>query len=440
MAQTIATTSAAAASARDPRPGVEKKAVGEKRKVMRRDPEKRRRQNLQAQKRYRDRLRKRLDDLELLAASVVETRKLETATEAAQAVASSPSPTSIGASPPDLTPDDGASPDLISTPGVQAASTTPSNLFVPTPALIEKSNPMDLSLWDSETNIDPSYLTMTNYAHSGTGKDVWYNAYLDCTCPVRHVEVRTKNPVTFDSMEIVRIDAGMPSPNMNNLRIDLLCNFSAMWENCLQMGISEAILCEDDCLSFFYRPGATIDVRITNGDAKASESVVQTVKRIYKTLKPDLRPIKEQITVAHHPHIDIIPFPTLRSNLLKQSVAIDEDELFHDILNGLMCWGGAGTSRSDRNSGTGKASSGTPWDSRSWEAKPWFLRKYWSLLGGEDGELVRQSEWWRSLRGEDADIWLCGDGQPSAESLADFASMCVPKLYVAPYAVPLEAW
>ena len=67
----------------------------------------------------------------------------------------------------------------------------------------------------------------------------------------------------------------------------------------------------------------------------------------------------------------------------------------------LVCWGGAGIGQKDRNDSTGYASTGTPWDVRSWEAKVWFLKKYWTLLGGEDGELVRQSEWWRSTRGED---------------------------------------
>lgn len=76
---------------------------------------------------------------------------------------------------------------------------------------------------------------------------------------------------------------------------------------------------------------------------------------------------------------------------------------------GLICWGGAGVGKRDRNNNNSTArnhlSSGAPWDHRSWEAKPWFLRKYWVLLGGEEGELVRQSEWWRGVRGEEEDLW-----------------------------------
>ena len=85
---------------------------------------------------------------------------------------------------------------------------------------------------------------------------------------------------------------------------------------------------------------------------------------------------------------------------------IDEDEFLNDTLTGLVCWGGAGTVKRDPDNVTGHAATGTPWDMRSWEAKVWFLKKYWRLLGGEEGELVRQSEWWRSVRGEEARIDL----------------------------------
>jgi hypothetical protein len=130
-------------------------------------------------------------------------------------------------------------------------------------------------------------------------------------------------------------------------------------------------------------------------------ALVKTVQGTFKTLKPDLRPTIEQITVRHHPYIDILPFPMLRNNLITRQEEFDEDEFFHDILVGLVCWGGSGVGKKDRDTSTGYASTGTPWDVRSWEARAWFLKKYWSLLGGEDGELVRQSEWWRGIRGDD---------------------------------------
>lgn len=75
---------------------------------------------------------------------------------------------------------------------------------------------------------------------------------------------------------------------------------------------------------------------------------------------------------------------------------------FMELMTGLVCWGNAGVGQRDRaEDELGLASTGAPWDVRSWEAKDWFLEKYWNLLGGEVGELVRQTEWWRSIRGEE---------------------------------------
>ncbi|PSR84270.1 hypothetical protein BD289DRAFT_368854, partial [Coniella lustricola] len=199
----------------------------------------------------------------------------------------------------------------------------------------------------------------------------------------------------------------LPDPWASNIRLEVVCTIAAMWTNCLQVGISQPMFCDDDSISPFYRAPPS-----AGADQQAEESRVRTVQSIFKTLKPDLRPIKEQITHMHHPVVDCLPFPSLRRNVLVGTAAavFDEDEMCEDLLDGLICWGragGSGVSRRDLNAATGHAPShaGAPWDSRSWQAKPWFLRKYWALLGGEDGELVRQSEWWRSVRGEEEDIW-----------------------------------
>lgn len=264
---------------------------------------------------------------------------------------------------------------------------------------------MSLSLWDPAIFIDPSYLLLDK-ASKVPDEGYWYTSYVDCGCPVRHVEIRSRKPGTLDTVQLFTIGESTMSadPYANSLRVEMHCTVDAIWKNCLHLGVSELVFCQDDSLSPFYRPGAGRNA-ITDSGHEASDAVVRTVQSIFKTLKPDLRPTKEQITIPHHPCVDIVPFPTLRNNLLKGVVFVDEDDLFHDMLQGLICWGGAGISKKERNGATGKASSGTPWDSRSWEGKPWFLRKYWTLLGGEDSELVRQSEWWRELRDEEEDIW-----------------------------------
>lgn len=188
-------------------------------------------------------------------------------------------------------------------------------------------------------------------------------------------------------------------PYTNNLRLDTICTLSALVDLGLHVGLTEELLCAEESLSPFYRLSIT---DYSDNDATCQQnSMINTVQQIFRTLKPDLRPNREQITIKHHPQIDILPFPTLRKNFIMHQDRIDEDEFFQDVLSGLVCWGGAGpTGKRDREENTGYISSGTPWDVRSWEAKEWFLRKYWGILGGEEGELVRQSEWWRGIRGD----------------------------------------
>jgi hypothetical protein len=177
-----------------------------------------------------------------------------------------------------------------------------------------------------------------------------------------------------------------------------MCTITALWAVGNHVGIDEEVLCADESLSPFFRSSTDSDDALTNAN------MVRAIQGTFKNLKPDMRPTKEQITMNHHPYVDILPCRTLRKNLIIQQGDFDEDEFFHDTLSGLVCWGGSGIGKRDRNLSTGYASSGTPWDIRSWEARVWFLKKYWNLLGGDDGELVRQSEWWRNIRGDDTNI------------------------------------
>jgi hypothetical protein len=74
---------------------------------------------------------------------------------------------------------------------------------------------------------------------------------------------------------------------------------------------------------------------------------------------------------------------------------IDEDELCLDLLNdGLICWG------SSIGGGNKAIGSGAPWDPRSWEAQSWFMKKWWIVIGGVEGEIYKQTEWWCELRGD----------------------------------------
>lgn len=304
--------------------------------------------------------------------------------------------------------------------------------MVPDTAATAVEDPSTKSpLWDSATSIDPCFLTMTNYGRQNTQHELRTTSYIDCGCSVRHVEVRTMAVDGYEiGAELLRVGETkvFSDPYLNHIRVDAICTMTAMWENCLQLGVSEWVLCDETSQSSFYRPGShstnsTNLISATNGKSEAVDGVVRTVQSIWKSVKPDLRPIKEQVTIPHHPCLDIFPFPTFRRNALKGAVLLDEDEFFLDATNGIICWGGAGVGKGDQKSGTGKASTGTPWDHRSWEAKPWFLRKYWVLLGGEEGELVRQSEWWRGTRGEEEDIWSSEALRESPDPPRDYSEL-----------------
>ncbi|KUI58051.1 hypothetical protein VP1G_05394 [Cytospora mali] len=374
------------------------KSSGEKRKPVRRDPEKRRQQNIQAQKKYREKLRKRLDNLEALAASVANSRATGVPVTTPDAVPTTASTDQQGSSGCAEQQDscrflytnpsmfDSGSSDMV-------LSNIDMNQHAQTPAL-------DIFRWDSNTYIDPSHLILDKY--TGDVSPCWETGYIDCGCPIQHVRGRMSGPVGSKCYEIISIGPNFFSadPCMNSLRMERMCYIDAMWSNCLQIGISLETFCGEGSSSPFPRP-------IIRGiDDSANDKMVHTVQSIFKTLKPDLRPIREQITIRHPPYIDILPFPTLRKNLIVHQHEVDVEQMFHDALNGLICWGGTGVGRRDRDCSTGRTSSGAPWDCRSWEAKPWFIRKYWNLLGGEEGELVRQSEWWRTIRGEESEPFL----------------------------------
>lgn len=373
-----------------------------------------------------EKLRKRLDHLEMLAASVAQSRQTALAGESTTEVAlpvtpnsdQTPAPSDQVVPRPETPRELGGSWAAGGSSGTQVVPTRgqpPMPSPPPHAGEPSSSSSLDLStLWDTATFIDPSYLLLNKHADDAGHAELWYTSLVECGCPVRHVEIRSRKPGTFDTAPILSIgDATMTSDlYMNNIRIEMSCVIAALWANCLQIGVSQSMFCEDESVSPFYRPGsggddaaagATTITTTTSGRDRdrdrdeARDGIVSTVQSIFKTLKPDLRPTREQITTSHHPCIDMFPFPTLRRNILGGGGA-DEDEFVHDVLQGLACWGGAGGA-----AGGG----GAPWDARSWEAKPWFLRKYWALLGGEEGELVRQSGWWRSVRGEEGDVWAC---------------------------------
>ncbi|KAF4496748.1 hypothetical protein FAGAP_7099 [Fusarium agapanthi] len=132
-----------------------------------------------------------------------------------------------------------------------------------------------------------------------------------------------------------------------------------------------------------------------NGE-KNTEQAAQMrliLKDYFKNIKSDLVPTQAQLTIAHHPTLDLIPWPKFRSKAItavhSTPPLIDREDFCLDLLNdGLRCWGFAnGTS----------LPSAAPWDAQNWEAAPWFLEKWEHLTEGRDGDEWKISARWWSM-------------------------------------------
>lgn len=95
---------------------------------------------------------------------------------------------------------------------------------------------------------------------------------------------------------------------------------------------------------------------------------------------PALAPTALQSIQPHKPWIDLIPFPSLRDNVLRGSEILDSREIWWDVVGGAVrVWGK------------------TPWDKRGWEVQESFAIKWWWLM---TDEVLEETNFWRVSRGE----------------------------------------
>lgn len=130
-----------------------------------------------------------------------------------------------------------------------------------------------------------------------------------------------------------------------------------------------------------------------------------------------LTPTPVQMNIVHSTWINIIPFPTMRENLIKWEFAFDHSEFIRDLVGDLIrlniFFTPSSTSTpslvSERmfmpiddeptSTQTGLIVWGEPYLADSWEATPDFLHKWaWAATGCQ--ELIDSTNRWRTLRGE----------------------------------------
>jgi hypothetical protein len=106
---------------------------------------------------------------------------------------------------------------------------------------------------------------------------------------------------------------------------------------------------------------------------------------------PSLKPTALQLREAHLPYIDLIPFPSLRDNLLRAGSLVGVAEMWVDLINHVRVWGK------------------TPWERRGWEFQEAFVSKWWWLV---DDEVLDEANFWRVSRGEEhIDLEVVKGGQ-----------------------------
>lgn len=103
-------------------------------------------------------------------------------------------------------------------------------------------------------------------------------------------------------------------------------------------------------------------------------------------LPPSLQPTELQISVLHHPWIDLFPCPKLRDNLLRKGDDLDGLAICHAVCEGV------------EHENTGLIVWGDPWDTSGWEITEGLAKKWPWMLDGCD-EVINGTNYWRSLRG-----------------------------------------
>ena len=160
------------------------------------------------------------------------------------------------------------------------------------------------------------------------------------------------------------------APNLDHLITLSRVNVQrAVMENILAVGMNMEWMIDDDSISLFnlFRPPPIPTDHIPRS----------------------LRPTHVQLSIPHHPWLDVFPFPSMRDNLISWSHHFDDEDLCRDLMGfwdthdshaTLLVWG-------------------TPHDPHNWEVTPGFLAKWGWLLRG-CSELLASSNRWRAKRGE----------------------------------------
>ncbi|CAH0032821.1 unnamed protein product [Clonostachys rhizophaga] len=165
-------------------------------------------------------------------------------------------------------------------------------------------------------------------------------------------------------------------------RIDLLFNLT-------QFNVMRGLFI--NMAALVYSPSLFTDASGTVSDTIISPLAIPAATLAFSSMASHLRPTSLQLTVKHHPWIDLWPFPRMRDNILNRGEEYDDTELCLDLvenycgpseMSGFRVWG-------------------DPWNPENWEISEEFLTKWGWVVAG-CSELLIATDYWREWRGDKA--------------------------------------
>lgn len=150
----------------------------------------------------------------------------------------------------------------------------------------------------------------------------------------------------------------------------------------IQFNMTRALVANAKTLGF--------TTRLMSQQARSPFASTGVESTFIDSLPSSLQPTIFQLTIPHHPWIDLLPVPELRDNLLhRDPKSYDAAQLCRDMRGFQQVTDGRG----------GVTVWGPPWDPHCWEISPAFAQKYPWVVQGCQGLLVSTNHW-RAIRNE----------------------------------------